>query len=116
MFLNSTSAWIIIVAEFLFGCLVGLLVAALLRRSSLTLGVATRTACIAGFALLLSFGFIGWASSSEVIENGHTTAVGPAGEVLPLRTLVANNGYIIAGGICILAATMTVLLSPNRKR
>jgi hypothetical protein len=102
MFLTSAIAWIIIVAEFVFGCFVGLLVAAILRRSNLPFGVATRAACIAGFALLLSIGF----------ENGHATAVGPAGEVLPLRTLVAHNGYLIAGGACILAAITTVLLSP----
>jgi multisubunit Na+/H+ antiporter MnhE subunit len=44
MFLTSAIAWIIIVAEFVFGCFVGLLVAAILRRSNLPFGVATRAA------------------------------------------------------------------------
>jgi hypothetical protein len=114
MFLTSTSAWIIIVAEFLFGCLIGLLVAAILKRSKLTFGVATRAACVAGLTLLFAIGFVGWGGSNAVIENGHTTAVGNSGEVLPFRTFVANNGYLIPGGTCILAAVTTVLLSRNR--
>ena len=114
MFLTSTGAWINIVAEFLFGCLVGLIVAAILKRSKLTLGLATRTACVAGFALLLAIGFVGWASSNEVIENGHITAVGNSGEALPFRTFVANNGNLLSGGTCILAAVATVFLSGNR--
>ena len=116
MFLTSTSAWIIIAAEFLFGCFVGVLVAAILKRSALTFRVATLAACIAGLALLLATGFVGWAGSHAVIENGHTTAVGPTGETLPLRTFVANNGYFICGGACILAAIATVFLSQERKR
>jgi hypothetical protein len=116
MFLTSTGAWIIIVAEFFFGCFVGVLVAAILKRSALTLRVAIRAACPAGVAFLLASGFVGWAGSSEVIENGHTTAVGSAGEVLPFRTFVANNGYLIPSGVCIFAAVMTVLLYRNQKR
>jgi hypothetical protein len=116
MFITSTGALIIIVVEFFLGCFVGLMVAAILKRSALTFGVATRAACVAGFALLLAIGLVGWASSSEVIENGRTTAVGPAGEVLPFRTFIASNGYLIPGGTCIFTAITTVLLSRNRKR
>lgn len=111
MFESPMLAGIMIVMNLLFGCLVGLGMAAALKRSALTVSVAVRTACIAGFAFLLATGFVTWAGSHALIENGRIYALGESGQVLPFKTFLASHNLVIPITICLLAAATSVALS-----
>ena len=111
MFVSPMLAGIMIVMNLLFGCLVGLGMAATLKRSGLTVGVAVRTACTAGFAFLLATGLVTWAGSHELIENGRIYALGDSGQVLPFKTFLASHSLVIPITICLLASATSVVLS-----
>ena len=111
MFMNTGIAVIFIVGKLLIGCLVGLLIAALIYRSRLNTRRGVRSALIAGVTYLLFSGLAGWADAHAAFQNGHRLAFAPWGEDLRLRNFIAENGLVICLAASAIAATLANLSS-----
>jgi|HubBroStandDraft_4_1064222.scaffolds.fasta_scaffold149003_2 hypothetical protein len=106
MFMTTGIAVIFIVGKLLIGCLVGLLIAALIYRSRLNTRLGVRSALIAGVTYLLFSGLAGWADAHAAFQNGHRLAFAPWGEDLRLRNFIAENGLVICLAASAIAATL----------
>ena len=99
---------------FAVGALIGAGACAVVYRSRRTVPLAVRAAVLGGLACLGIALLGGWAEQRAVFENGRRVAVGPTGENLWFRSLIANNQLII--GIASSAAAGLLAGSPLRKK
>jgi hypothetical protein len=106
MFMTSSIATIIIVVEFLAGCLIGLAVVAVMLRSRLRFGIALRAAVLAGFAILLMAGVTGWAGAHVEFINGQRQEVTSWGENLWLRNRLSAYQIPLCIGSSVVAAAV----------
>jgi len=111
MFLTATIAIIIIAAEFVAGCVIGLVVIAVMRRSRLWFGLVLRAGVFAGLAFLAMAGVAGWAGEHAEFINGQRQDVTSWGEHLWLRNRLAEYQPFLCVGSSIVAAVVTSLFS-----
>jgi hypothetical protein len=116
MFMTSGMLMVIIVVEFLAGCVIGAAVVALIYRSQLRLGLALRGALIAGIALLLMAGVTGWAGEHLEFVNGQRQDVKSWGEHLWLRNRLSAYQLPLCIGSSIIAAVLTSVFSARNNR
>jgi hypothetical protein len=114
MFMTSGIAIVIIVAEFLAGCVIGLVVVALMLRSKLHLRPALQGAVISGVVLLLMAGVTGWAGAHVEFLNGQRQDVTSWGEHLWLRNRLSEYQLPLCIGSSIVAAVLTSLLATRK--
>jgi hypothetical protein len=99
---------------FAVGALIGAGASAVVYRSRRTVPLAVRAAVLGGLTYL-GFALIGgWAEQRSVFEDGRRIAIGPNGENLWFRNLIANNQLII--GITSSAAPGLLAGVPLRRR
>ena len=76
MFVTEGLALYIIGLEFIFGTLIGLVVASLIYRSRIRVRIASLITLPSGFAFLIATGLSGWASFPTAIWSNHLEAAG----------------------------------------
>jgi hypothetical protein len=102
---NSTIALTIFAVQFVVGALLGLALAALIRRFRLGRWRALVTAVLAGIAFECAIGFAGWVSWSSTIPTKYLSAA----------NLLENYAYSFAVVCCLIVATLISLVSPKKK-
>ena len=105
MFVNNTAAMIIIAVQFVVGALLGLALAALIRRFRLGGWRALVTAVSAGTAFECAIGLAGWAGWSSTIPDKYLGAA----------NLLENYAYPFAVVCSLAVAALISLVPPKRK-
>ena len=111
MFVTSGMLMVIIAVKFLAGCIIGVVVVALLFRSKLRLRLTLRGAVFAGVAFLLMAGVCSWAGEHAEFINGQRQDVTSWGEHLWLRNRLSAYELPLCVGGSIAAATLTSVFS-----
>jgi hypothetical protein len=105
VFLNSPATLIIIAVQFVVGALLGLAVAALIRRFRLGRWRALVTAVSAGTAFECAIGLAGWMTWSSTISAKYPG----------IANLLDNYAIPFAVLCCLSVATLISLAPPKRK-
>jgi hypothetical protein len=116
MFMTSGLAMIIIAAEFLAGCVIGVAIVGLMLRSQLRLRLALRGAAFAGVALLIMAGVTNWAGEHAEFINDQRQDVTSWGEHLWLRNRLSAYQVPLCVGSSVLAAVLTSVFSMRSSR